>query len=48
MGQYSCGGEQHIHSISMLNDYENFLVADQKRINLFNLDYFVEPFKDEH
>ena len=41
------GKEQHIHSMSMLPDYENFLVADEKLINIFNLNHSFKPWAEK-
>lgn len=43
IGTFWNGNEQHIHSMSLLPDYENFIVADESRINIFNLNYQFKP-----
>lgn len=36
---YKTGDEQHIHSLVMSSDQENFICADESRINLWNLEH---------
>ena len=38
LGTFKTGKEQHLHSLSQAADNENFLAADESRINLFNLE----------
>ena len=35
---FQTGKEQHLHSLSLAPDMENFIAADESRINLWNLD----------
>lgn len=35
---FQTGKEQHLHSISLSPDMENFIAADENRINLWNLE----------
>lgn len=35
---FKTGKEQHLHSLSMAPDMENFIAADENRINLWNLE----------
>jgi len=35
---YITGDEQHLHSLSLAPDLENFLTADESKINLWNLE----------
>jgi len=36
---FKTGDEQHIHSLALSPDGENFICADESRINLWNLEY---------
>lgn len=38
VGTYSTGKEQHLHKTCMLEDYENFLTADDSHIMMWNLE----------
>ena len=38
VGAFSTGKEQHLHSLSLAPDMENFIAADENRINLWNLE----------
>ena len=46
IGTFCSGKERGIHSISMFPDYENFLVADERRISIFNVNNEVKPWYD--
>ena len=35
---YKSGKEQHLHTVSLAFDQENFITADESRINLWNLE----------
>lgn len=35
---FKSGKEQHLHSLTLAPDMENFITADESRINLWNLD----------
>jgi len=38
IASFKTGLEQHLHSISMCPDRENFITSDENRVNLWNLE----------
>ena len=38
MATYSTGKEQHLHKTCLLEDFENFLTADESHIMMWNLE----------